>query len=200
MKTHLSFFAMLSVVLCLGAMTSGDARIAPRAFTDQSGSALAQNPAMPDSPRGELSSDDVSFINDVMQAGMAEIAEARLASERSRDEQVRQVAEHILADHEQSNEQLRSIAVAHQVPLPSSPNAEQEQHARILEELTGEAFEAEYVRHQLEAHRKSIALYERTARQTENPQLKAYANKSLPVLKQHLAMLQKLQNGRQAQR
>lgn len=45
---------------------------------------------------------------------------------------------------------------------------------------------------QLQAHEEAVALFEQYARDGDNPDLKAWAAKTLPHLKEHLAMAKRL--------
>ncbi len=47
----------------------------------------------------------------------------------------------------------------------------------------------------MQAHQEAIALYEAYAQNGDNEQMKAFAQKGLPVLQQHLQMTQQLQQG-----
>ena len=59
--------------------------------------------------------------------------------------------------------------------------------------LPGETFDSQYVSSQLNDHRETLALFEQEARSGQDPELKAFAEKGIPVLEQHIAELEKLQ-------
>jgi putative membrane protein len=44
----------------------------------------------------------------------------------------------------------------------------------------------------IDAHRRTIDLFERTEAETNNPQVKTFAGNTLPTLKHHLEMMQAL--------
>ena len=58
--------------------------------------------------------------------------------------------------------------------------------------LSGTEFDRAYDMAQQEGHRKAVALFEAYAQGGDNPQLKQWAAKTLPHLKQHMSMAEKL--------
>ena len=61
-----------------------------------------------------------------------------------------------------------------------------------LERLDGAAFDRAYVDDQIRDHEKTIALFEREAKSGKDAELKAFAEKTLPTLKEHLSMVRDL--------
>jgi putative membrane protein len=61
-----------------------------------------------------------------------------------------------------------------------------------LEKLDGAAFDRAYVDDQIRDHDKTIALFEREVKSGKDPELKAFAEKTLPTLKEHRSMVQEL--------
>jgi putative membrane protein len=61
-----------------------------------------------------------------------------------------------------------------------------------LQGLSGKQFDDAYVQAAIDAHRRTIDLFERTEAETNNPQVKTFAGNTLPTLKHHLEMMQAL--------
>jgi putative membrane protein len=61
-----------------------------------------------------------------------------------------------------------------------------------LKEKTGKDFDQSYDQIQVKAHEDAVALFEAYAREGDNADLKKWAAATLPHLKQHLKMAQKL--------
>jgi predicted outer membrane protein len=77
-----------------------------------------------------------------------------------------------------------------QANLPTGLDSE---HQKMLDELKtkdGRDFDVAYDQLQLKAHQDAVALFESYAKAGDNPDLKKWAAKTLPHLKQHLAMAQ----------
>ena len=71
----------------------------------------------------------------------------------------------------------------------ASPHTEMMQ---TLQDAEGEAFDTAYVQNQATAHETAVTLYQTYAEGGDNEALMAYAQKSLPVLQQHLEHAQGL--------
>jgi putative membrane protein len=61
-----------------------------------------------------------------------------------------------------------------------------------LEAKSGQDFDRAYDQRQLQGHEKAVSLFEQYAKTGDNPRLKAWAAKTLPHLKGHLAMAKNL--------
>jgi len=56
--------------------------------------------------------------------------------------------------------------------------------------LKGAAFDAAYTKDMVQDHAQDVADFKREAQSGQDPALKAFARKTLPVLQQHLQMAQ----------
>ena len=69
---------------------------------------------------------------------------------------------------------------------------EHNQTRQRLEKMSGAAFDRAYLEEMVKHHEKDIQEFERASNST-NPQVRAFAEKTLPTLRQHLQMSQQLQ-------
>jgi putative membrane protein len=138
----------------------------------------------------DLSSADQKFIDTAMHAGLAEVQVAELAAQQAQSRDLREVAHHLGSDHEEANKELADIAHRNDVTAPNEPRPEDKETMERLKKLSGGEFDREYVQQQLEAHHKAIDLFSREASEGRNPEVRDYARKVLPKLKQHLSMLE----------
>jgi len=76
--------------------------------------------------------------------------------------------------------------------LPTALDAEHQAKLDQLKAKTGKEFDQAYDKMQLQAHEDAVALFEAYSKNGENADLKAWAAKTLPHLKEHLAMARKL--------
>jgi putative membrane protein len=76
-----------------------------------------------------------------------------------------------------------------------------EQTQQKLERVSGPAFDRAYLEEMVKHHQNDIQEFERAA-QSSNPQVRAFAERTLPTLRQHLERAQQLQKsaGQQGQR
>ena len=130
------------------------------------------------------------------QGGLAEVQDGQLASQKGGSPRVKQFGQRMVTDHSQSNDELQQIAQQADLTLPSKPSASQLAESRRLNGLTGAAFDSEYVRYETRDHQQDVAEFQREAQSGKDPALKAFAQKYLPILRQHLQMAQALSAGR----
>ena len=114
-----------------------------------------------------------------------EIRLAELAQQKSQDTQVKQIAQRVTQDHQQAQDQLKSIAQASGVELPHGTPGLQRQEMKILQGLNGKDFDQQYIAHVRAAHAKAVQEYQDVAQLAKNQQIKDYASKTLPTLQQH---------------
>jgi putative membrane protein len=126
------------------------------------------------------------------QSNTFEIVSIRVALDRSRDPEVRRIAEHLIRDHTAAQAQLAATAAQAGIAVPA-PNLAPDQKATIarLKALWGDAFDAAYLDAQVVAHEQAIALFVGFASEDANPRaLRSLAIQTLPVLGRHLGEVQ----------
>jgi putative membrane protein len=132
------------------------------------------------------------FVNQAASGGLFEVQSSELALERSQSSEVQEFANQMITDHTANNQELMTIVQAENLTMPTevaSPHAEMMQ---TLQDAEGEAFDTAYVQNQATAHETAVTLYQTYAEGGDNEALMAYAQKSLPVLQQHLEHAQGL--------
>jgi len=78
------------------------------------------------------------------------------------------------------------------VTLPSQPGAEA---ASLREQLSGvsrEQFDQIYIQHMLSGHKGAVAAFESEIEHGQNPAIKDYAEKVLPVIQDHIRIAEDL--------
>lgn len=69
-----------------------------------------------------------------------------------------------------------------------SLNTEHQKMMDKMARLTGADFDREYMKHQVNDHDKAVALFERQSKSGKDSELKAFAGRTLPTLKEHQQM------------
>jgi len=93
-------------------------------------------------------------------------------------------------DHTANNQELKSLATSKGVVLTTTLDAEHQQLHDRLEKLDGGAFDRAYTSAMVDGHKKMIALFEQ-ASVSKDAQVKAFAEKTLPTLREHLTHSQR---------
>jgi putative membrane protein len=156
-------------------------------------------PAQPDTPKAEAAvkhasaSADARFAMQAWEGGMLEVAKGKLAAQKGAHEGVKQFGQKMADDHTNVNDELKSIASGKNITLPDEmPKSPTHATLAKIEKLEGAAFDRAYVEDQVRDHEKTIALFEREVKTGKDAELKAFAEKTLPALKEHLTMVQDL--------
>jgi len=128
-----------------------------------------------------------NFVDEASAKGLAEIETGKLALEKGTSEDVRVFAQKMIDDHTKANQELVEI-VSQNEDLQLSDNATLMDRAKamILSLRDGENFDKAYANNQVVAHEQTIELYQNYIDEGENADLKAFAQATLPTLRQHL--------------
>lgn len=135
---------------------------------------------------------DKAFMRKAAQAGMAEVAEGRIAAAKTQNPAVKAFAERMIQDHTQAGDKLAQIAETLNVKLPAEPSPAQQKHLNELRKLSAAEFDKKYDPMQLKDHEKTVNEFKQEAESVQNPALKAWVESALPVLKEHLKLAQAL--------
>lgn len=131
-----------------------------------------------------------NFIEEHVKMNEAEVAVGRLAQDRATNPQVREFAQAMVRDHQAALQELRQIAMQHNVTI--EPRDEMEGDHRDLMERQGAEFDREFINWAVDKHEDAIGDVEDQV-DSENQALRDWATKTLPTLRQHLDMARNLQ-------
>jgi putative membrane protein len=131
------------------------------------------------------------FVKKAAQDGMTEVEAGKLALSKSQDAQIRSFAQRMVTDHGKANAELASIAKSKGIEAPKKLDAEHQAMVDGFKGKTGAEFDAAYAHHMNMDHSKAISLFE-GASQTSDADLAAFAQKTLPTLKEHKQLAEKL--------
>jgi putative membrane protein len=140
----------------------------------------------------QLSANDKQFIIEAAQGGLAEVKMGEVALQKAKDETVKKLAQHIVKDHNAANEQLMNVAKDLGVKVPADVGVEHQQKIKQLSKMDTTVVDQTYVSQQIKGHQEMISLFQQQLKQGQNEELVAFAKETLPTLKEHLAMAQKL--------
>lgn len=195
MNTSISIALAVSAAAMLAACGS------PPRTTTMGGPAVVTAPATtvvttapaPAAAATRLPAADQQFIAVAAGAGMYEVEVARVAVSRASNAQVRSYAQMLLDHHTANNRELMTLVSTkgHRV-APGLPAPLQQKLTR-LSGLSGAEFDREFIRTTgVQDHTAAIAAFEQGRSSVTDRDLRAYIDKSLPVLRQHLQGAQTL--------
>ncbi len=135
-----------------------------------------------------VSDQDREFVNKAATGNLAEIELGRVAAQRAARPSVRSFGERMVTDHGRSNAELTSLARSKGIEVPTALEPSQQAVRDRLSALSGNDFDRAYMSEMVRDHTEDIALFERAAETSTDPDLKAWATRSLPMLREHLAL------------
>ncbi|AVP56455.1 DUF4142 domain-containing protein [Pulveribacter suum] len=136
---------------------------------------------------------DAAFMDDAAHAGHFEVEGAKLALKRGQSDAVKSFAQRMLDDHMAAAQQLQQLATAKNHKLPDEPSLMQKGKLKLLATHEGAKFDKSYIDSLgPKAHRETIELFEKGSTKAHDPDVKAWADKTLPTLREHLTLAEQL--------
>lgn len=136
---------------------------------------------------------DKDFITQAASDGMKEVEMGRLGVRQASNEQVKQFAQKMIDDHGKANDELMTLARSKNVDVSTQMPQDHKSMVEKFNQLNGADFDKQYIDHMVQDHQKAVDLFDRQARQGEDAQVRAFAARTLPTLRQHLQQAKELQ-------
>jgi len=185
MKTSIASHLLIVCFAGASLATTVGAQNRPRTVVDPAPVVRPGEPRV----RVELKRGDRNFIEKAARASMEEVEVSRVAAERTSNPEVRRFAEMIIADHESVFDDLTNLAADKGVNLPAKESAEK------WTRRDAKNFDRNYVDKMVSDHNDAVRMFEKHAKDGEDPDTVAYARKHLPKLlshQQHAVDLQRI--------
>lgn len=139
--------------------------------------------------------DDADFMVKAASGGMMEVELGRMALQKATDPNVKKFAQKMVDDHTKANEELKALAAKKNITLPTTPGDEAQEHINDLAKYSGAEFDKEYLELMHKDHQEDLDLFKEAAEDAEDADVKAYAAKTLPVLRTHHQMAEQMEDG-----
>ncbi|HEY7338532.1 MAG TPA: DUF4142 domain-containing protein [Bryobacteraceae bacterium] len=139
-----------------------------------------------------LSSSDRTFVQDAAKGNQDEVAWGQLAEQKTSNSQVKNLAQKVASDHMKAQQQLENLASKQGVTVENyKPNTTSEYSK--LSNMSGAEFDRNFAAQMVQDHQKAISMFEKELKSTNDPELKAWINDTLPALRMHLTEAQTLE-------
>jgi putative membrane protein len=132
------------------------------------------------SEKSSLSAADKKFVQNAAKGGMMEVAWGKAASSRAQDNDVKQFAARMVADHSKANNELKSIASKKGITVPSEEPAANFRTDR------------DYMSMMVKDHQKDLAEFQQEAKSGSDADLKRFADKTSKIVSEHLSMARRI--------
>jgi putative membrane protein len=131
-----------------------------------------------------------SFVKDAAEGGMAEVEMGKLAASKAKDPEVKKFGQMMVTDHTAANNELKALAAKKNFQLPADAGS----HKDDIDDLSKSTnFDKDYVDAMVDDHETDVKMFQRFADNGSDPDLKAFAAKTLPTLQKHLDAIKAIQ-------
>ena len=143
--------------------------------------------------RGQLGFRDYKFLKEAAHGGLMELRLAEVAKQKATSQAVRDFAQSMITVHSKANDELKQIAATKGAVVPSEMSHRENATIERFEKLSGREFDKEYAEHMVKDHKKDAKEFEDAVKDVSDPDLKAFAQKTLNVIQQHLRSAQDME-------
>jgi len=124
---------------------------------------------------------------------MAEVALSKIAAAKAQNADVKKFAQTMVTDHTKANTEMADLAKKKSMTLSTELNSTHKSVVDKLNSLSGADFDKAYVDAMVTDHNDAVSLFQSVADNGADPDVKAWAAKTLPTLKSHQAMIKDIQ-------
>ena len=132
----------------------------------------------------EVSKKDQDFFTKAGGGGMFEVEAGKLAQSKGQSDGVKSFGDMLVKDHSAANDELKALASKKGASVPAALPADKK--AKLDKLSRAKDFDKDFVKEVgLDDHKTDIALFEKTSKDADDGDVKAFAAKTLPTLKAH---------------
>jgi putative membrane protein len=142
--------------------------------------------------RAQMATTDAGFVEHAAHDSAAEIELGALAREKASDPAVRDYGDRLVRDHRTAGVELQALAARKGWQVPAQPDPQHAATRDRLAGLSGGEFDRRFTEEMVKDHQKAISDFERAAQTANDPDLRDWAQKTLPVLREHQRIAQDL--------
>jgi putative membrane protein len=140
----------------------------------------------------EISGDDATFAVKAAAGGLTEVELGKLAVQKGGSQAVKDFGAMMVKDHSAANQELADLAKSKHIVLPEKLNDDGAKLRTELSEKSGRDFDKAYADAMVKDHAQDTTDFVRGIKVTKYPEMTAFAKKTLPILKMHLAAAEKI--------
>jgi len=171
MRNSLTGMALVGLLIAVPTVASAQAQ--PRQETTR------------ESKDSKVARGDQHFMKEAAEGGMAEVQMGQLASQRASSDAVKQFGKRMADDHQKAADELKQLASQKGVALPTSLDRGHQRLYDRLSKLNGADFDRAYMKEMVKDHDRDVKAFQKEADAGKDSDVKAWAAKTLPTLKDH---------------
>jgi putative membrane protein len=129
---------------------------------------------------------DAQFLVNAAEINREEISLGELAKEKGKTLHVKELGKMMVMEHQKSLHDLTALAQMKSITLPESQTDNGKDAYKKLSELPSTDFDKAYADMMVKGHKDAIAIFDKAAYESIDPDIKARAAEMLPYLRSHL--------------
>jgi putative membrane protein len=135
---------------------------------------------------------DRGFMMSAARDGIFHVESGKLAVQRGSSEGVKKFGQHAIEHHTQINDELAQLASKKGVTLPKKMSKEEQEALDKIAKLSGPDFDKAYLGMEIKDHSKDLSAFQKEAKDGKDPDVKAWAAKTVAAIEEHLKMARDL--------
>lgn len=140
------------------------------------------------------SNKDEDFIKEAVSGGLMEVELGRYAQQNAQNPRVRNFGAMMVRDHSKANDELKALLTQKNITVPSTMEDKHHDKVTDIQKKTGTDFDKEYISEMVDDHEKDVDRFKRMAENGNDPELKSFAAKTLPILLMHQDSAKKIKD------
>jgi putative membrane protein len=139
-----------------------------------------------------METEESDFLRKAVSGGKMEVELGKLAVERAASETVKEFGQKMVDDHSKANQELMQIINNSNLNVSEEYLEEHQEHVRTMGARTGIDFDRNYMRLMVKDHMEDIRAFEDAAQNHPDEQVRNWAERTLPVLRQHFDLARQI--------
>jgi len=139
-----------------------------------------------------VSRDDKSFLENAWKSGMEEIAVSQAALPNLTEVLIQQFAQMMVSDHTPANAELSALAARKGVLLPEKRPDVAKWEKKKDKNFDAKEYNKSYLEKMIKDHDDAVELFTKASQKSDDPEIQAFATKTLGTLKAHQAQAKDL--------
>jgi putative membrane protein len=182
MKNLLILFSAVMTILLLSCNQGGRTENAK----DLDKSAMLVENAEVEGEEGDGEPQSVEdFVREAASGSLMELELGRYAQQNASNERVKNFGAMMVRDHTRANDELKTIASGKNLQVPATMENNHQNTVENLKKEESADFDKEYMKEMVDAHEKDIDRFRKQSEDGKDPDIKAFAAKTLQVLLVH---------------
>ena len=134
----------------------------------------------------QVDAESADFLVKAANAGMAEAKLGEVATQKGTNKKVKEMGEMMIKHHTAGNDEVKKLAAGRNVSLPETIGGDMQKQVEELGGKKGRDFDRAYISQMIKDHEEAISLFKKATEKVNDPEIRTFANNTLPKLQEHL--------------